>query len=58
MIIYYRTIVEEDLYKLIRLDKISVALYDLRPRYLAHGLLARILLIFITIIITSSCYNR
>ena len=40
-----------------RLDKISVALYELRPRYIAHGLVARILLIFITIII-SFYYNK
>ena len=40
-----------------RLDKISAALCGLRPRYIAHGLVARTLSIFITIII-SPYYNK
>ena len=38
-----------------RLDKISVALCELRPRYMAHGLVARTLLILFTIITSSNC---
>ena len=44
---------KRELIESIRLDKISAALYGLRPRYLAHDLVARILSISITIIITS-----
>ena len=58
MIIYYRTTLKENLNRIDkRLDKISVALYGLRSRYIALDLLARTLLIFITIII-SSYYNN
>ena len=57
MIIYYRTISKESLNRVYkRLDKISLALYDLRPRYLTLDLVARTLLILITIII-NSYYN-
>ena len=40
-----------------RLDKISAALCGLRPRYIAHGLVARTPSILFTII-TSSYYNN
>ena len=51
---YYRTIFKEDLNRVDkRLDKISAALYGLRPRYLTLDLLAKILLIFITILFNS-----
>ena len=38
-----------------RLDKISAVLCGLRPRYMALDLVARILSIFITIIISPDC---
>ena len=58
VIINYRTIFKEGLNRIVkRLDKISVALYGLRPRYITLDLVARTLLMFITIII-SSYYNR
>ena len=57
-LIYYRTISRESLDRVDkRLDKISVALCDLRSRYMTLNLVARTLLIFITIIISSD-YNK
>ena len=56
IVIYYRTISKESLSRVDkRLDKISVALCGLRPRYMALNLVARISLIFITIITSSNC---
>ena len=56
MIIYYRIIFKESLDRVDkRLDKISVVLYDLRPRYIIFNLLARISINLITIIISSYC---
>ena len=52
----YRTISEEGLSRTDkRLDKISVALCGLRPRYMAFDLLARISINLITIITSSYC---
>ena len=57
-LIYDRTTSKESLNRTNkRLDKISLALYGLRPRYIVYNLVARISLIFITIII-SSYYNK
>ena len=48
-------IFKEGLGRQIRLDKISAALYGMRPRYLTLDLVARISSIFITIITSSYC---
>ena len=53
---YHRTISKESLDRVDkRLDKISAALYGLRPRYIVFDLVARILINLITIIISLYC---